>query len=121
MNYDGGFILQKNVNWSLLKEGFTINVAAFELFQTWNPSILVHGTKRPIKIRVGDMYYDAMLVNQDFKQEVYGGHRDVLQVRKTMTPPTSLSSVLTTTASSTRTIQSSTARSSSSSSRMVRC
>jgi len=81
MDYDGGFILQKNVNWSLLKEGFTINVAAFEMFQTWNPSILVHGTKRPIKIRVGDMYYDAMLVNQDFKKDVYGGHRDVLQVR----------------------------------------
>lgn len=79
-NY-GRFILQKNVNWSLLKEGFTINVAAFELFNTWNPSILVHGAKQAIKIKLGDMFYDAMLVNQDFKQDVYGGHRDVLQVR----------------------------------------
>lgn len=81
MNYDGGFILQKNVNWSLLKEGFTINVASFEMFKTWNPTVLVHGTKRAIKIKLGDMYYEAMLVNQDFKQDVYGGHRDVLQVR----------------------------------------
>ena len=31
MNYDRGFILQKNVNWSLLKEGFTINVATFAI------------------------------------------------------------------------------------------
>lgn len=66
MNYDGGFILQKNVNRSLLKEGFTINVAAYKLFHTWNPYILVHGARQAIKIMLGDMYYNAMLVNQDF-------------------------------------------------------
>lgn len=31
MNYDGGLILQKNVNRSLLKEGFTLNVAVLAI------------------------------------------------------------------------------------------
>ena len=81
MNYENGFILQKDVNWSLLREGFTINVSVFQMFQTWDPSVLVHGSKRDIKILLNDKLYDATLVNQDFKQSVYGGHRDVLQIR----------------------------------------
>ena len=81
MNYENGFILQKDVNWSLLREGFTINVSVFQMFQTWDPSVLVHGSKRDIKILLNDKLYDATLVNQDFKQSDYGGHRDVLQIR----------------------------------------
>ena len=56
MNYENGFILQKDVNWSLLREGFTINVSVFQMFQTWDPSVLVHGSKRDIKILLNDKF-----------------------------------------------------------------
>jgi len=42
MDYDGGFIMQKMVDWSLLNDGMTIPTAACSLLRAWDESILTH-------------------------------------------------------------------------------
>ena len=43
MEYDGRFIMQKTVDWSLLNDGMTIPVSACTLLKAWDESILTHG------------------------------------------------------------------------------
>ena len=43
MDYDGRFIMQKTVDWSLLNDGMTIPVSVCSLFRAWDESILTHG------------------------------------------------------------------------------
>ena len=42
MDYDGGFIMQKTVDWSLLNDGMTIPVSACAMLHVWDESILTH-------------------------------------------------------------------------------
>lgn len=44
MDYEGGFIIQKGVNWSLLNEGLAIPISASSRFFEWDVSILKHGS-----------------------------------------------------------------------------
>lgn len=49
MDYDGRFIMQKTVDWSLLNDGMTIPVSACALLKAWDESILTHGVGKDIK------------------------------------------------------------------------
>lgn len=69
------------MDWSLLNYGLPIPVSVWNLFQTRDPSILTHGVKRPIKILIGDKKFDALLVNQNFDQNKFPDHKDLIQIR----------------------------------------
>ena len=81
MDYDNGFILQKTVDWSLLNDGMTIPVSVCSLFKAWDESILTHGQNKDIKILIDNELYDAKLKNQNFEQDNWIGHKDVIQIR----------------------------------------
>lgn len=81
MDYEGGFILQKDVNWSLLNEGLAIPISVYSRFSDWDASILEHGASKQIKILIDNELYDAKLVNQNFDQQRYPGHSDIIQIR----------------------------------------
>ena len=83
MDYEGGFILQKDVNWSLLTEGLAIPTSVYSRFANWDASILTHGASKPVKIVIGGVFYEAMLKNQNFDQQRYSGHKDIIQIRYT--------------------------------------
>ena len=77
------FILQKSVNWSLLNEGLAIPVSVCSHFNDWDSSILEHGTSKPIRILIDGEFYDATLKNQNFDQQRFAGHKDIIQIRYT--------------------------------------
>ena len=81
MGYEGRFILQKTVDWSLLNDGMTIPVSVCSLFRAWDESILTHGQSKDIKILIDGELYDAKLKNQNFEQSNWAGHKDVIQIR----------------------------------------
>ena len=83
MDYYGGFILQKDVNWSLLTEGLAIPTSVCSRFADWDASILTHGTSKPVKILIEGEFYDATLKNQNFDQRRYPSHKDIIQIRYT--------------------------------------
>ena len=81
MDYDGRFIMQKTVDWSLLNDGMTIPVSASALLKAWDESILTHGAGKDIKVLIDGVLYDAKLKNQNFEQSNWAGHKDVIQIR----------------------------------------
>ena len=81
MDYDGRFIMQKTVDWSLLNDGMTIPVSACALLKAWDESILTHGVGKDIKVLIDGEFYDAKLKNQNFEQSNWAGHKDVIQIR----------------------------------------
>ena len=83
MDYDYNFILQKNVNWSLLNGGLAISVSVCSRFHAWDSSILEHGTSKAIKILIDGEFYDATLKNQNFDKQRFAGHKDIIQIRYT--------------------------------------
>ena len=83
MDYDNGFILQKEVNWSLLNEGLAIPISVCSRFSEWDTSILQHGTSKQVKILIDKEFYDAKLINQNFDKRKYPNHRDIIQIRYT--------------------------------------
>ena len=81
MDYDGRFVMQKTVDWSLLNDGMTIPTAVCSLFAAWDESILKHGMSKDVKILISGELYDAKLKNQNFVQSKWEGHKDVIQIR----------------------------------------
>ena len=81
MDYEGRFIMQKTVDWSLLNDGMTIPVSACALLKAWDKSILTHGAGKDIKVLIDGVLYDAKLKNQNFEQSNWAGHKDVIQIR----------------------------------------
>ena len=81
MDYDGGFIMQKIVDWSLLNDGMTIPTAACSLLRAWDESILTHGKDKDVKVLIDGELYEAKLKNQNFSQSNWAGHKDVIQIR----------------------------------------
>ena len=81
MDYDGRFIMQKTVDWSMLNDGMTIPVSACALLKAWDESILTHGVGKDIKVLIDGELYDAKLKNQNFEQSNWAGHKDVIQIR----------------------------------------
>ena len=81
MEYEEKFILQKEVNWSLLNRGLAIPVSLWKLLGAWNPDILIQGVTKRIQIIVGDEMFGAILTNQNFNRTKYPDHSNMLQIR----------------------------------------
>lgn len=81
MDYEGKFILQKEVNWSLLNRGLNIPISLWKHFGAWNPEILIQGVTKRIQIMVGGEMYNAILTNQNFNRVKYPDHSDMIQIR----------------------------------------
>jgi len=87
MEYEQNFVMQKNVDWSMLNDGFTIPIAAYSLLGAWDKTLLTHGQGKDIKILIGGEFFDAKLKNQNFNQSNHSGHKDVIQIRYSRTSP----------------------------------
>lgn len=81
MENERNFIMQKQVDWSLLNDGFTIPVAVTPLLGAWDESLLTHGQTKKIKVLIGGEFHDALLKNQNFNQANHVGHKDIIQIR----------------------------------------
>ena len=68
MDYDGRFIMQKTVDWSLLNDGMTIPVSACALLKAWDESIFTHGAVKDIKAVNKREHSKACFLNAERKQ-----------------------------------------------------
>ncbi|HRZ27107.1 MAG TPA: HNH endonuclease signature motif containing protein [Spirochaetota bacterium] len=75
------FLYRKEIDWSLLHEGFSIPASEQYLFQTNLKDFLNRGNKINIKLLINNMSFNAELKNQTFDEEKFKKHKDVLQVR----------------------------------------
>ena len=75
------FILKNTVNWSMLNDGFNIKTDARGLFNFYMKDILTHGKRLDIRIRINGEEYEAKLVNINFDQARWEGHKDLIQIR----------------------------------------
>jgi len=87
MELERNFIMQKRVDWSLLNQGMTIPVSVCVLLKSWNKDILTHGHQIDIKVVIDGKSFDAKLKNQNFVQENWEGHKDVIQIRYSPNSP----------------------------------
>ena len=69
------------MNWSLLNEGLAIPISVCSRFSEWDASILKHGASKQIKILIDGDLFDAKLINQNFDQNRFPGHSDIIQIR----------------------------------------
>ena len=75
-------LLKKEVDWSLLRQGFAIPKSYQSLWQSLPGGRIEKGEKRPVKFFFeGKMYEGASIINQPFNKNMYGGHSDLLQIR----------------------------------------
>jgi len=77
----GAYIYKKEVDWSVLHEGFTVPVGRQELFYASINLNLGHGDRKAIKLLVDGHEFDAVLTNLGFDREKYLDHPDMLQIR----------------------------------------
>ena len=82
MKQDSIFLLKKEVDWSLLRQGLTIPAQYQPLWQNLPGGRVHKGEKRPVKFFIdGKMYEGASIINQSFDETKYAGHSDVFQIR----------------------------------------
>ena len=75
------FFMQKKVDWSLHNAGMTIPISVSALLKTWDENIMTHGYKKDIIIVIDGQSYDAQLINLNFDQNRWVGHKDIVQIR----------------------------------------
>jgi len=81
------YIYKKEVDWSLLHEGFTIPVSFQVRFHQIIGQELSRGSSKDITVMVGNRPYSALLKNQNFDQLRYPTHKDLMQIRYKKTSP----------------------------------
>jgi 5-methylcytosine-specific restriction enzyme A len=79
-NEKDGFLYKKEVDWSLLNEGFSIPVE-FQKSVQGHLGKVMRGQSKKIRFTVGTLLFDAKVINQPFDEKKYAGHPDVFQVR----------------------------------------
>ena len=75
------YIYKKEVDWSVLCEGFSIPVSIQMIFKERIKNYLKRGEKRDIKVILDDNTYQVKFINQAFNEQKYPGHADILQIR----------------------------------------
>lgn len=75
------YIYKKEVDWSVLREGFSIPVSIQMVFKKQIKNYLKRGEKRDIKVILDDNTYRVKFINQTFDEQKYPGHADILQIR----------------------------------------
>ncbi|MBI5676334.1 MAG: HNH endonuclease [Nitrospirae bacterium] len=78
---DQFYIYKKEVDWSALREGFSIPVSTQIVFQEKIKSYIKRGEKRDINIILDNHTYQVKLINQIFDEAKYPGHSDIVQIR----------------------------------------
>ncbi|MBM3436749.1 MAG: HNH endonuclease, partial [Bacteroidetes bacterium] len=79
-----GFLYKKEVDWSLLHEGFSIPVEFQKSVQD-HMGRIARGQSKKIRFIIGTNFFDARVINQPFNEKKYAGHPDVFQVRYSST------------------------------------
>ena len=75
------YIYKKEVDWSVLQEGFAVPVGRQGLFYENINLNLGHGERKDITLLIEGREFDAKLINQDFDRTNYPDHPEMLQVR----------------------------------------
>ena len=75
------YIYKKEVDWSVLQEGFSIPVSIQVVFMERMKNYLKRGEKRDVKVILDKQTYQVKLINQSFDEHKYPGHVDILQIR----------------------------------------
>ena len=75
------YIYKKEVDWSVLREGFSIPVSIQVVFKERMKNYLKRGEKIDIKVILDEHTYQVKLINQSFNEQKYPGHADILQIR----------------------------------------
>lgn len=75
------YIYKKEVDWSVLREGFSIPVSIQVVFKERMKDYLKRGERRDIKVILDNNTYQAKFINQVFDEQKYPGHADILQIR----------------------------------------
>lgn len=78
---EGLYIYKKEVDWSLLHQGFTIPVSVQVVFKQLLNQQFPRGTTKDINIIFDKKNYPAKLVNQKFDEGKYPNHSDIIQIR----------------------------------------
>lgn len=75
------FLYKKQVDWSLLKDGFTLPVALHPLLKSRSDLRLDIGEKRPITIVLDGKAFKAQLINSNFDRKRFPNHKEIIQIR----------------------------------------
>jgi 5-methylcytosine-specific restriction enzyme A len=78
---EGFYIYKKEVDWSVLQQGFTIPVSIQVAFKQLIKDTLLRGITKKVKLLIDGQIYFASLVNQKFDENKYPNHRDIIQFR----------------------------------------
>jgi 5-methylcytosine-specific restriction protein A len=81
LSMEKNLIMVKDVDKSVLDDGFTIPSAIHDMFYEITGETMFHGDRKKIHVFVDGKEFDVELKNQDFNQEKFDGHKDVLQIR----------------------------------------
>ena len=73
------YIYKKEVDWSVLHEGFSIPVSIQVNFQKQIRQFLKRGESKFINLILGNETYIAKLINQIFDKNKYPKHKDIIQ------------------------------------------
>jgi len=75
------YIYKKDVDWSVLREGFSIPVSTQVVFKERMNNYLKRGEKRVLNVIMDEQTYQVKLTNQAFDERKYPNHVDILQIR----------------------------------------
>lgn len=81
------FILKKQVDWSLLNQGWTFPLATHDLLRANSDMELAIGEKRNVTIQIDGYSFTAQLINLNFDRQKYPEHRELIQIRYTPKSP----------------------------------
>ena len=81
------YIYKKDVDWSVLKEGFSIPVSTQVVFKERMNNYLKRGEKRALNVIMDEQAYQVKLTNQAFDERKYPNHIDILQIRYSSQSP----------------------------------
>jgi len=75
------YIYKKEVDWSVLHEGFSIPVSIQVHFQKQLHRFLKRGESKVINLGLENKAYKARVINQPFDKRKYPKHKDTIQIR----------------------------------------
>ena len=75
------FLCEKKVDWSLLKEGFTLPQKSYSLLREKTALPLAIGDKHTINIVINGISFVALLTNPTFDKKKYPNHKEHIQIR----------------------------------------
>lgn len=75
------YIYKKEIDRSVLREGFSIPISIQVVFREQMKHYLKRGEKININVIIDGHTYQVKLINQTFDEQKYPGHVDILQIR----------------------------------------